>query len=345
LIVAGAVCQSADQNLPTPIHASDITGKIPALDIGDPRSTRHYYAFTGTPGDLTVTMESNNLNGDLDIFTAVTFRPLMKLPMYAESGSATTKSIYLRAQQVLILRIEARSPNDSDGTYHIAFSGAFAPFSGGIQVAESNESSGEGKSVARSSDKHLRRVSSVGATIDEPVPAPTPSVGAETAKSETKTDTTAKPAGAAPKSSTSDKSRAATPKSTTKRTATRNRQPARKPPAATTPTLTKADTGSSSNTSAPSSKPAAPGGANSSKPNNKPAASPASNSTKQESALPQVPAGGHLIIEEKDGTRIDQPMATVRRVLIENGLIVVMLKNGKIERVPMSNVARMAIEP
>jgi hypothetical protein len=52
-----------------------------------------------------------------------------------------------------------------------------------------------------------------------------------------------------------------------------------------------------------------------------------------------------LIIDEKDGTRIDRPMSTVRRVTIEGNAIVIILKNGKIERIAMSDVARMAIEP
>ena len=52
-----------------------------------------------------------------------------------------------------------------------------------------------------------------------------------------------------------------------------------------------------------------------------------------------------LIIEEKDGTRIDRPMSTVRRVTIEGNVIVIILKTGKIERIAMADVARMTIEP
>jgi hypothetical protein len=52
-----------------------------------------------------------------------------------------------------------------------------------------------------------------------------------------------------------------------------------------------------------------------------------------------------LIIEEKDGTRIERPMSTIRRVVVEGGGIVIVLKTGRIERIPMSNVSRMAIEP
>jgi len=31
--------------------------------------TDHYYALTGTPGDLLITVNSTNLNGDIDVFT------------------------------------------------------------------------------------------------------------------------------------------------------------------------------------------------------------------------------------------------------------------------------------
>jgi hypothetical protein len=59
----------------------------------------------------------------------------------------------------------------------------------------------------------------------------------------------------------------------------------------------------------------------------------------------EVVPGARLIVEEKDGTRIDRPMSTVRRVLVEGGTIVIVLKTGRIERIPMSDVARMSIEP
>jgi len=52
-----------------------------------------------------------------------------------------------------------------------------------------------------------------------------------------------------------------------------------------------------------------------------------------------------LVIEQKDGTKIDRPMSTVRRVVVEGNIIVIVLKTGHIERVPMSVVTRMAIEP
>jgi hypothetical protein len=58
-----------------------------------------------------------------------------------------------------------------------------------------------------------------------------------------------------------------------------------------------------------------------------------------------APPGAHLIIEEKDGTKIDHLMVNVRRIMIDNGQIVIFFKSGRIERVAMTNVARMSIEP
>src|ERR1043166_5841459 len=86
-ILAGAIAQlasaqSTDQSLPTPVLSNDLNGKIPALDVGDPRATRHFYAFAASPGDLLITVDSKNLDGDVDLFTAITFRPLMKTTVY-----------------------------------------------------------------------------------------------------------------------------------------------------------------------------------------------------------------------------------------------------------------------
>jgi hypothetical protein len=185
--------------LPTPVLTNEINGKIKALDLGDPRSTRHFYAFEGSPGDLLITIDSRNLNGDVDVFTAVTFRPLMKTTIYASSQSPeVTKGIYLRAHQILILRVEARTPSDEPGTYQIRFGGTFERFSGGIPVAEASTTESED-----TADKGgANRLSSVGATIPRPAaettetaeakPSPSPEIAAE--KAPTETETAKKPA-------------------------------------------------------------------------------------------------------------------------------------------------------
>jgi hypothetical protein len=321
--------QSSDQSLPTPVLTNEINGRIKALDLGDPRSTRHFYAFGGSPGDLLITIDSKNLNGDIDVFTAVTFRPLMKTTVYASSQSPeVTKGIYLRAHQILILRVEARTPSDEPGIYHIRFGGTFERFSGGIPVAEASTESDE--TAEKSS---ANRLSSVGATIPRP---PTETV--ETAE--------AKPSPSPEKTAEKTSEETQTIKKTTSNTARRttSRPPPRRGtrPAATKPTTSAKKTETAkTETEAPKTETEKPV---EEKPavTEKPAETiPPAAKTRTQEALPPA----RLIIEEKDGTRIDRPMSTVRRVTIEGNAIVIILKTGKIERIAMSDVARMAIEP
>jgi hypothetical protein len=322
-ITRTAAAQSTDQSLPTPVLSNEINGRIAALDLGDPRLTRHFYAFEGVPGDLLVSLSSRNLNGDIDVFTAITLRPLMKITMYAGGNapsSEVTKGSYLRSRQVLILRVEARTPNDDVGTYQVRFGGAYEPFSGGIPVAE--ESNEQSTGVARTSGGNTRRLSSVGARIEEPpseTPKPADKSAEETAN---KSPTSAKVT--KPKSPRTPPARTARggPSRTTRSTPARTGNVAKTGPAKTE--AARSDT--------PKEKP--PATEKSSTPG-KPAA--------QESVVPQP--GAHLIIEEKDGNKIDRPMSTVRRIVIEGGTIVIVLKTGRIERIPMSLVARMSIEP
>src|SRR5215510_8766908 len=116
--------QSSDPGTPAPIRRSNLQGKITARDLGDARLTDHYYAFTGTPGDLLITVQTSNLNGDVDVFTATTLRPLIKVTLYAEISTPVTKGVYLRRREDLILRVEARSPDDNEGIYRVTFGGS-----------------------------------------------------------------------------------------------------------------------------------------------------------------------------------------------------------------------------
>jgi hypothetical protein len=331
--------QSTDQALPTPILSNDINGKIVALDVGDPRATRHFYAFAASPGDLLVTVDSKNLNGDIDVFTAITFRPLMKTSVYVSSQSpSVTKGIYLRAHQILILRVEARTPNDDSGSYHIHFGGSFEPFSGGIPVAENTENTESSTEKGGSN-----RLSSVGATIPKPPveipetakakPSPSPEKPEEKPAEVTET----------PKTESSKPATANTARRTTTRPPRRGARPA---PARTKPAEKKADTAQTAAgppTTEPKIESSKPASAEPAKTTSEKSAETTEKAKPQE--LLTAPGATRLIIEEKDGTRIERPMATVRRVIVEGPTIVVVLKTGKIERFAMSDVARVAIEP
>ena len=180
-----ASAQSTDVAWPSPVRTNEVSGTIRARDLGDPRVTDHFYAFTGTPGDVLITVDSRNLNGDIDVFTFSGLRPLLKFTVYAGSSSLITKSIYLRQQEDLILRVEGRTPNDDDAVYRIHFGGSFEPITSG-PLAE-HEDAAQAATAGVASSRKGSRVSSVGARIEEPktevaeapTPQPTPVESAE----------------------------------------------------------------------------------------------------------------------------------------------------------------------
>ena len=61
--------------------------------------------------------------------------------------------------------------------------------------------------------------------------------------------------------------------------------------------------------------------------------------------VPEPQTGPRLVIQMHDGTVVERFMSTIRRVTVENNQIVVVKKDGRIERTRMSEVLRMAIEP
>ena len=257
----------------------------------------------------------------------------MKITMYAGGNALSpevTKGFYLRARQVLILRVEARTPNDDAGTYQVRFRGAYEPFSGGIPVAE--ESTEQSTEVARTSGGNKTRLSSVGARIEEP-PSDTTAKPVEKSAEETASNPPSSAKVTKPKSPRTAPARTARgrPARTTrsKPASTGNEaktEPAKTEAAKTETAEEKKEPATGEEKPAVTEKPSTP---------DKPAA--------QEAVVPKP--GARLIIEETDGTKIDRPMSTVRRVVVEGGTIVIVLKTGRIERIPMSVVAKMSIEP
>jgi hypothetical protein len=318
-----AAAQSTDVAWPSPVRTSEVAGRIAARDLGDPRVTDHFYAFTGTPGDLLINVDSRNFNGDIDVFTFSGLRPLLKFTVYAGNSAPITKSIYLRQQEDLILRVEGRTPNDDEAVYQIRFSGSFAPITSG-PLAEHEDAMHSAIAVEASAGGG-RRVSSVGARIEEPptevaetptpeptpveTPEPKPVPARPTSRNSrtrrppsrrTRTNEPAKPAEAEAKAETEEKT-AETAKTETKPPVTGRRRPARRSP---TPRVAKL--------------PATP---------------------------EPEPTGPRLIIETNDGTFVDRYMNSVRRVTVENGQVVVVGKDGKVQRISLASVVRMTITP
>jgi hypothetical protein len=323
--------QSTDIATPLPVRTNEVTAAIVARDLGDARLTDHFYAFTGTPGDLLITVDTRNMNGDVDVFTAVGLRPLLKFTVYAGGAAPITKSIYLRQRQDLILRVEARTPNDDDAVYRIHFGGAFEAIAGPLLTENENNSGQPATSGTRAPGKKGRRVSSVGARIEEPPetkvattpsPEPTPAESAEATEPET------------PKTARNSPTRP--PARGSKRTvSTKPDQPADTANAGTeSPAATPAET--------PAKQPAAE-----SKPAPRRRGSRRGTTARKAEAAPEPEpnTGPRLVIETNDGTLIEHYMSAVRRVTVENGLVVIVGRDGKIERVLLANVVRMSIAP
>ena len=316
LLATPVSAQSTDPNTPWPVRSNSVTARIAARDLGDARLTDHYYAFTGTPGDLLITIQSTNLNGDIDVFTATTLRPLFKLSLYAEVSSPVTKGVYLRRREDLILRVEARSPNDDEGTYRITFGGSFEPMVGGPDLAETETPSTTETPVG---GRKTKRVNSAGARIEEPAPPVTEVAAAPTPEPTPAPTPEPKPV-ETPK--TVEKPAAEKPIKPAPARSTRTRRPAGRrtaPAPTTTPRTT--DTVADDETPKPKAPPV---------------------KTEPE---PEPEIGPRLVIETNDGTLINRSMSTVRRVTVENGWVVVTGKDGKIQRMLLANVVRMSITP
>jgi hypothetical protein len=256
------------------------------------------------------------------VFTASSLRPLLKFTVYAGTSSPITKSIYLRKQEDLILRVEGRTPNDDDAVYRLRFGGAFEPITSG-PLAE-HEDALESATSAATSSRGGRRVSSVGARIDEP----------RTDVAETPQP---QPAPAAPSDSE--------PKAVVSKSTPRNSRPRRPAIRRTRPVPTPKpdETASKSDTE---EKPTA----ESAEPETRPAASRPARKGRSARAPKKTPpsqepdeSGPRLIIETSDGTLVDRSMGGVRRVTVENGQVVVLGKDGKIQRILLASVVRMTI--
>jgi hypothetical protein len=354
-----ASAQSGDLSAPTPVINGEIGGRIAALDVGDARLTRHFYTFGARPGDLELTVETNNLEGDIDLFTAVSMRPLAKVTLYAGLNSTVSRTVFFRRDETIILRVQARASGDADGTYRIRLGGTFAPSTAPVPLESESASDAP---VVKSPDRNTRRVNSIGARIEEPKSdvatepvAPAPAETAPPTTAATKT---------AVKGRTTTTRRETARRGTTRRGATQpppaaggdKTEPSKSEPAdasaSTEPARTEPTRTNRSRTrGARTPRAGTTGAANSSTTNPAPASNESAASPTAEPASPGATAlgleapGSRLVLELRSGDRIVREMSEVRRVAVEGRLIVIVLKNGRVERQPLANVTRMTIEP
>ncbi|HVG34344.1 MAG TPA: hypothetical protein VM911_14840 [Pyrinomonadaceae bacterium] len=301
-----AAAQSQDISFPTPVSTNEISSSITPRDIGDARLTRHFFLLAGAPGDLIFTVTSNNLNGDVDLFTAGSLRPLGKISMYAgTSATSASKTIFLRQHEQLILRVEARSPNDNQGTYSVRFEGTFEPVMAAATPPEESITDSSATNTDRT-DSGVRRVTSAGARIDEPEPE-------ITARTETTTNTDS----SNPAATTASPTETPAPVEPTTRTETPRTTRARRPSGRRRIRV---------------------------QPQTRRSSEPTNETGRTADSAPAV--NPRLIIETTDGTRTERFMNTVRSVTIQNGQIVIVSREGgKTERISLATVLKMTIEP
>jgi hypothetical protein len=360
LLTAALDCaaQSSDPGYPAPVFSNEISGRIAPRDLGDARRTRHFYIFRGTEGDVLVTLEGSELVGDLDVFTATTQRPLIKITLLGDPARVT-KSFYVRKEETLILRVEARASGDLEGSYRVTFGGSFAPAPTDLATAPPTPATPALSAEPRG--RNTRRVTSTGARIAEPTPVAPPAEEAKEkeaapAEADGTEKTATRKVAPAPR-----RGRSTRPRPGRTRAETAKPQPTNDAAKAETaetkssddssqPVGANADAEKKTDSEAPAAKKPAPrrrGARNSNRNTRSESAAGVEPSASQPEAASQpAPAPTQrLVIVTKDGETLERDMSTVRRVTVENNQLVVITKDGKVSRQPMANVLRMSIEP
>ncbi|MFL6256046.1 MAG: hypothetical protein ACJ74T_13635 [Pyrinomonadaceae bacterium] len=340
--------QSSEANYPTPVFASELSGRIAARDVGDARRTRHFYIFRGTEGDLIVNLETTELIGDVDVFTAAGFRPLVKFTLFGDPARLS-KSFYLRKEETLVLRVEARAVGDVEGTYHITFGGSF------LQAPPelANQTPPQAPTLSSTESRGTRRVTATGARIEEPRVEPKPTE--ETAHAEPTPAPTPKPERTTGRRTTTPRRGRGT------RPAPSRSRPSETAAQPTTPESTEAkpaEEATSTSTPAPVEKPTpVPATSARRRAPRTPRRNPARDSAEARRVEPpaQPPADTQpepapaptqrLIIVTKDGETLERDMSGVRRVTVENNQVVIVGRDGKITRRPLAGILKMSIEP
>ena len=347
-ILGGAVfsvaAQSTNQQFPTPITSNEISGTIRARDIGDARLTSYFYVFNATQGDVFINVVTKNLNGDIDVFTADNLRPLTKITIYADTAmSETGRVIYLRQPAKLILRIEGRTPNDDAATFLIKFAGSFAPAQAAAETTESE------MPTVKSDNQTDVRVNSVGTIIEiKPKPTPTPKVviaenKTEKEIAETKNDAVKK----TEKQATVTEEKKEQEAEKEKQAEVQNEV---KPTVVLTDELAKTEiteVEKEEKKDAVENKEVESENKETVAVEETPTKIESKKAEKPKPVKPLPPAAMEnirLIIQFKDGTKIERPMSEILKVGVDKGVLTVIIKDGTIGRYSILDVEKMTIE-
>lgn len=336
LFSIGGFAQSTNQSYPTAVLSGEISGKIAARDVGDARLTTYYYVFNGNQGDIFINVVTKNLDGDIDIFTAGSLKPLTKIKIYSDSPDGETgRIVYLRQPERLILRIEGRTPNDEAATFRIKFAGSFAP---AADVAETEEPKLPEIKIETPTGVQVNSVGTIVAVKPKPTPkeitdktdAKEETVSDDTLKDEAKTkrETKAEDEKADKKAVEEENKQIEKSKDETKETAA--------PVVVITDNLPQKDETKAENDA---DKEASKENASVKKTEVKP-----KKKTAKKSSEPNPLASINLIVLFKDGTKIERPMSEVLRVGVDKGILTIISKDGSVGRYSILDVAEMTIK-
>jgi hypothetical protein len=339
--------QSTNVEFPTPVTSDMISGRIKARDIGDPRSTVYYYAFQAQQGDVFLKIEANNFNGDVDVFYADNLRPVTKITLYADSvPTQTSRELYFRKPEKLILRVEGRTPNDDPATFQIKFEGSFL-----AMAATKSPQPVKAPEIKTETDSDSEiKVNSVGTIIEvKPKPTPTPkeTVARNTRRESAKTTTTPE-AVSTIKSSKNVKSNPKVESGMEKKTEVRGSEETEKSEVAkdeepvkeeTKKTVEKPKTTNKKTTSTTKGNTTAKKTTTTKKETSTETPKP----TKAEE-LAKALENVNLIVEFKDGRKIERPMNDVIRFGVDKGFLTIVHKDGSIGRYSILEISKISVE-
>ena len=327
LLLVGAStlrAQSTSQDFPTPVNSDQITATIAARDIGDARLTDHFYTFFAEQGDLNLSLESQNFDGDVDLFEAATLRPFGKITIVDNGATQkTARAIYFRKREQVVLRIEGRTLSDAAASYQIRFAGSFVAANLPEPPLDSSP-----KVAIKTDPNAVARVNSAGAII-ETIKPETP-IAANSAPEKPESKTPVKPA---------PKPKPAPSTVASRKPRVRAQRPAKQPPVTD-------DTGNTNKTDETTTAviPDKPRTTATKPKTTAKARRPSTPKSDSATTKPDPLINIRLVIETKDGTRFERQMNEVFNVSVDKGQVTVITKDGKITRFNLLDVAKMIIE-
>jgi hypothetical protein len=347
ILVASSQAQSTNQDFPTPVTTSEISGTIKPRDLGDSRLTSYFYQFDSSQGDLFINIVTKNFTGDIDVFTQTGLRPLTKIVVYADFGeNETGRVIYFRKPEKMILRIQGRTPGDDPATFRIKFAGSFVA---STLTEPATEPSLPGVTAKNESGIRVNSVGTIVEVIPKATPTPRPTEVARDVSDERrevsdaekeKNDAPAeakveKPADVPEKKVevvvTDNVPEKPAPAVRTIANSRRTRRTRRATPPATKPAEeTKDESVTTAKTEPPKTPPV----------RTRRGRPPASTQPKEPDPLEKV----NLVIVFKDGKTIERPMSEILRFTVDKGILTVISKDGSIGRYSILDVAKVTIE-